>query len=119
MKAKLSLLAAAACALLLVLPVGAKNPPVTATIPGSATRGAWPAETLSGKITMVDPVQKIVVVQSNGVPYDLMVTSRTKIESGGQTMSLDGLSSDINQGVSVRFTPERRGDVASSITIGG
>jgi len=120
MKTKLSFLAAAACGLLLALPLAAASPaPVTATTGNSATRTAWPPETLSGKITMVDPSQKLVVVQSGGVPFDLMITPRTRIESGNQAVSMQGLNSDINQNVSVRFTPERRGDVASTINIGG
>ncbi|HTX34520.1 MAG TPA: hypothetical protein VME43_05845 [Bryobacteraceae bacterium] len=120
MKAKLSFLAGAACALLLAMPLAAANAPVKATIPNSADRTAWPPETLSGKITMVDPSQKLVVVQtSDGTPFDMMVTPKTRIESGNQAVSFQDLNGDMNKNVSVRFVPESRGDVARSINIGG
>jgi len=115
MKTKLSFLAGMASSLLLAIPLAAANGPAN-----SATRNAWPAETLSGKITMVDPAQNLVVVQTpDGVPFDMVLTPRTLIDSGNQRVTMKDLSGDINQNVSVRFVPERRGDVARSIEIGG
>lgn len=35
------------------------------------------------------------------------------------TLKLKGLTQDMNKGISVNFTPERRGDVAKSIRISG
>jgi hypothetical protein len=124
MKANLSFLASTACALLLALPLAAANGPATkANSPVTATtamRTAWPSETLSGKITMVDPAQKLLVVQtSDGIPFDMLLTGRTRIRSGDQSVTLQDLSGDTNKTVSVKFTPERRGDVAQSINIGG
>lgn len=102
------------------MPLAAADPPVTATVPHSADRSAWPPETLSGKITMVDPTQKLLVVRtSDGVSYDIVVTPGTRIESGSQAVTIQDLNADLNKTVSVRFTPERRGDVARSINIGG
>jgi hypothetical protein len=36
-------------------------------------RSAWPPETLSGKISMVDPDRKLVVVETpDGIPFDMV-----------------------------------------------
>ncbi len=108
---------------LLALPLGAAyKAPVTATVSDTngAMRAAWPPETLSGKISMVDPAQKLVVIQTpDGTPYDIIVTGRTRIESGDQRVGVQDLSGYTNKTVSVRFTPESRGDVASSMNLGG
>jgi len=110
MRLNVSTLAAAGCALLLAIPVMAAMP--------SARRNAWPAETLSGMITMVEPGEKLLVVEdTDGVPFDIVVTGKTRIESGGHAISLKDLQSMANKGVSIRFIPERRGDVAASIRI--
>lgn len=123
MKTNLSFLAAAACALLLALPLSAANATAANThnnMKPAMERAAWPPETLSGKIMMVDPAQNLVVVQtSDGTPFDMVVTPRTRIESGDQRVSLSTLSGDTNQSVSVHFIPESRGDVARSISLGG
>ncbi len=69
---------------------------------------------------MVDPAHKMVVVQSSdGVPYDLDVTAHTRIRSGDRSIDWSGLSGNVNKSVSVKFVPERKGDVATSIRIGG
>jgi hypothetical protein len=84
------------------------------------TRSAWPAETLSGTIEMVDPGQKLVVVEG---PYkalfDMVVTPETRIKAGHRVLRIDDLSRYQNQPVSIRFVPERRGDVAQSMEISG
>ncbi|HUI80883.1 MAG TPA: hypothetical protein VLY24_23315 [Bryobacteraceae bacterium] len=122
MRAIATFLAGTACALLLAVSLPA------ASAPGSnsdqkATAEAqreWPAEMLSGRIMMVDPNQKLVVVQTpDGVPFDMVVTSKTRIESGDQAMTFKDLSNDVNKNVSVRFRPEGRGDIARSIQING
>jgi hypothetical protein len=123
MKAILTTLATAACALLVAIPATAANQPAAKT--GKATtktavRSVWRPETLSGKIAMVDPARKLVVVTApDGTPFDMVLTSKTRIKSGDQAITLNQLSGDKDQSVSVRFTPERRGDVARSIRIGG
>ena len=81
-------------------------------------REAWAAQTLSGKIAMVDPQQNLLVVtDSSGTPFDLKVTHATAIRSGSERLTLDQLNGDVNHNVSVRFIPERSGDIASSIQI--
>ena len=111
MKSKLSILAVAACALWVPFPIRAAS---------NNTAKAWPAETLSGKITMVDPGEKLVVLQTpDGVSYDMVVGAKTRIVSGNQALTLQDLAGDRNQAASVKFTPKGRGDVAQSIQVGG
>ena len=86
----------------------------------AAARRVWPAETLSGTIMMVDPAINTVVIQtSGGVPFDMVVGRNTRIESGDRAITLQDLQRDMNKGVSVRFVPERRGDVARTIRLNG
>ena len=118
----------AGCALMLVIPLAAANGPAAkssspATSKASTvatSRSAWPPETLSGRITMVDPAKKLVVVKApDGVLFDMVVNTRTVIKSGDQTIGLQELSRDLNKNASIKFIPERRGDVARSIHITG
>jgi hypothetical protein len=107
MKTKLSMLGIAASALLLAGPL-------------VAAQNSWPSETLSGKIVMVVPNQKLVVVKTHdGIPFDIDVTSHTRIKSGDRSMALKDLTQDLNKQVSVTFVPERHGDIARSIQVGG
>lgn len=120
----LSFLAGTACAVLLTIPLTAAATTAAKTqktnAKAAAVPSAWPPETLSGKITLVDSDQKLVVVQTaDGVPYDIDVTARTLIKSGDQSVALKDLTQDMNKTVSVSFIPERRGDVAKKIQIGG
>jgi hypothetical protein len=102
-RAKSIVLAAAASLLTTVIPLNAAA-----------------METISGKIAMVVPGKKLVVVKtSDGVTYDMDVNSRTKIESGGQSVALKDLTQDTNDNVSVKFTAGRRGDIARTIQING
>jgi hypothetical protein len=59
------------------------------------------------------------VDDSSGVPFDLTITPRTHIESGDRALSFQDLSQYQDKSVSIKFVPERRGDVAQSIRIGG
>ncbi|HEX3744435.1 MAG TPA: hypothetical protein VHW09_10915 [Bryobacteraceae bacterium] len=112
MKKQFSMLATAAGAILLAIPLCAAN--------HTAGRNVWPAETLSGKITIVEPATHTVVIQTaGGVPFDMVITGNTRIEKGNQTLTMQDLKQDMNQNVSVRFVPESRGDVARSIQLNG
>jgi hypothetical protein len=84
-----------------------------------ATRGTWPPETLAGKIMMVDPAKNLVIVKGpDGVPFDMVVTPSTRITSGDHDrLALKDLKLDNLKSVSVRFIPERAGDVARSIQV--
>lgn len=123
MNARLPFLAATVSAMLLAIPLSAANQPAAKSnshAAKSAVRGAWPPETISGKVAMVDPGRKLVVVETqSGIPFDMVLTTRTRIKSGDQSISLTQLTQDQSQSVSVRFIPERRGDFATSIQING
>jgi hypothetical protein len=125
MRVKSSILAAAACALLTAIPMtAATNETTTKTNKNTKTavvqRAAWPPETVTGKIAKVDPDRKLVVVETpSGVPFDMVVTKKTRIESGNHAITLKELTRDMNRNASVKYTPERRGDVARSIQLGG
>ena len=124
-KSMLTWLGLIACAALLTVPlVGSQKAMRTAenakAQSNGAERSAWPPETLTGKIMMVDPAQHILVIQdSSGVPFDMVVTRATQIRSGDEKLKLGDLSSDVSKNVSLKFVPERRGDVARSIQLNG
>ena len=105
-----SLLGLAACAVLLTAaPVASAK----------TVRQAWPAETLTGQIVAVDPSKDLVIVKSDGVPFDMDVRASTRIQSGNQRLTLKDLSSDLKRNVSVHYVPERSGDIARSIQLMG
>lgn len=112
-----------ACVLMVTATAAEKpNPDVTKTKTTSVRtiRAAWPAETLTGKIMMVDPAQKLVIVQGpEGVPFDVLVTPSTRIKSGDQKLALKDLTLDKQKSVSIRFIPERAGDIARTIHVTG
>jgi hypothetical protein len=78
-------------------------------------------QTLSGTISMVEAQQKVVVVtDSSGTPFNIRVTKGTKIEVGGKKSSLDDLSGQTSQQVSVKYRDHlNEGLVAQSIIVGG
>lgn len=85
-----------------------------------SARAAWPAENLSGTIMMVDPNLNLVVVQGpDKVPFDMRVARSTQIRMGDKTLTLQDLTQDKNDSVSVRFVPTASGDVARTIQIAG
>lgn len=128
MKIKCSNIAITACAFMLAVPLISADRPTasTSTTTGkkmtatTSMRNAWKPETLTGKITSVDPDRNLMIVETkDGIPFDMLVTPNTRIKSGDRGLDLKDLRQDVNKNVSVRFTPERRGDVASSIQVNG
>jgi len=121
MRTQFSILATAACALLLAIPLAAADSPASKSAKKpAAVRSMWPPETVFGTIMIVDPSLKTVVVQtSGGVPFDMVVTRNTRIKSGDRAITLQDLKQDTNKGVSVKFVPERRGDIARTIQLNG
>ena len=102
MKVKWSILANSGCALMLAIPLtAASGPAASATknvMPAVAMRNAWLPETLSGKITIVDPVKRLVVVKvPDGVTFDIVVTAKTRIKSGDHTVAIKDLMLDVNR----------------------
>lgn len=119
-----STLAIAACAFMLAIPLTAAGGSAEKTnkkiAANASRRTAWKSETLSGKITTVAPDQHLLVFETpEGVPFDMVVTDATRIKAGDQHIRLEDLQQDLNRNVSVTFTPERRGDVATSIKTNG
>lgn len=78
-------------------------------------------QSLSGTISMVEAQQKVVVVtDSNGTPFNIMVGKGTKIEVSGKKGTLDDLSSQTSQQVSVKYRDRLdKGLTAVSIEVGG
>jgi hypothetical protein len=116
------ILAGPVCALVLVMTAAAADKPPAAVIDvhSTALRSAWPPENLSGTMVMANPKADFVVVKGpDGVPFDMTITPKTHIWSGDRKVSLENLEHYRNKQVSVRFVPERRGDVAESIRITG
>ncbi len=95
-----------------------------ATSPAAAQAGKGdtlgPAETLSGKITLVDTAQKLLVVEgARGVTYSFVLRAGTRISSGGQKVKLDELPAHKGKQASVKFVPTRRGNLAQAVEITG
>lgn len=77
-----------------------------------------PAETLTGKIALVEAKQNLLIVEgTGGVTYSFVVRPGTKITAAGQKVKLEDLSGRKGASVSVRFVPTRRGNVARSVDI--
>lgn len=91
--------------------------------PGSETtvQARWSSykpETIEGNISMVVVDQKLVVVtSSDGVPYNFVVTKRTKVQIGGTPSSFDDLTGQTHKQASVTFVPRRNGNIAQSISV--
>ena len=77
----------------------------------------WPAENVSGSIAMVDPSQKLLIVKGDSTIFDFVITPRTRIMDGNKRVTLAQLNAKDNGQVKVHFVPERKGDVAASITL--
>ena len=118
---KKNILIALAAAALVSIPAFCATAPTNSKVAKTSrktTRAAWRPETLSGKISMVDPARRLVVIQdSNGVPFDMVVKRSTQIKSANGTLKLTDLNSDMNRDASIKFVPERRGDVAETIRV--
>jgi glucose/arabinose dehydrogenase len=82
---------------------------------------AVPSESISGTLSMVDADKHLVVVtDSNGIPFDLKVTGRTRIMVDGKRAKLVDLSSATSKQATVKYRSEKQaGDIASSIEVGG
>jgi hypothetical protein len=73
-------------------------------------------ETLTGRLYMVEPAQKLVVVKDSGdIPFDITVTRHTKILVNNQTAELANLKDHVNSPVTIQFVPRDQGDFAQTI----
>jgi len=103
--------------ILCLLVAGAVSPAAGQGAKGDAL---GPAETLSGKIAIVDTAQKLLVVEgARGVTYSFVLRAGTRITSGGQKVKLDELSAHKGKQASIKFVPTRRGNLAQTIEITG
>jgi hypothetical protein len=93
--------------------------PAAVAAPNSTShRDRWPAENLSGRIAAVYPAKDLVIVKDpSGTTFDLIVSPGTRIRAGTEKLTLTDLASKTNGQVSVRYVPERKGDVAASIKL--
>jgi len=124
MKRKISTtLSAFCCALLLGAAPGiasSKSENKADKAPARADHQMWSPVTLSGTISMVDPAERLVVVRdSTGVPFDVVVTHATRIRSGDQKLTLSELASKTDKAVSITIVPEKRGDMGKMIEVTG
>ncbi|MGB9605892.1 MAG: hypothetical protein ACPL88_08450 [Bryobacteraceae bacterium] len=77
-----------------------------------------PVETLSGAIMMVEVDKRILIVKgAAGVPYSFVITPATKITAEKQRLKLADLASRVDQRVTVRFVPTRKGNIARSVEL--
>ncbi|MGA3242114.1 MAG: hypothetical protein ABSG03_38160 [Bryobacteraceae bacterium] len=114
----IALTAAALVSIPAICPAASTTTAKAAKTAPQAPRAMPRPETLSGKITMVDPARKLVVVQdSSGVPFDMVVSQSTRIKSASGPINWNDLNSDLNRNASIQFVPERRGDVAQTINV--
>lgn len=92
----------------------------SSTAGSSAAERNWNSfrpETLSGTVTLIDADQNLVVLTSDGIPYNFKVTKATKIEVAGSQASFNDLVSQTQKEASVTFIARPTGNVAKSITV--
>jgi len=119
----LTIVTALCCALLLGAVPGiasSKSGNEAKKAPARADHQMWSPVTFSGTISMVDPAERLVVVRdSTGVPFDVVVTHATRIRSGDQKLTLPELAAQTDKAVSVTLIPEKRGDMGKMIQVRG
>jgi hypothetical protein len=101
--------------------VRAANQPASKTQAKTASSQALAkAETLTGSIMMVDQKSNVVVVKdSRGTTFDIVVTRGTRLRAGNEPIHFKDLSTDTKKPVTIKFVPERSGDIAQSIKVTG
>lgn len=77
-------------------------------------------QSVSGTLSMVDATQKVIVVtDSDGTPFNFTVGKGAKIEVSGKKGTLDDLSGQTNQQVSVKYRDHLdKGLTAVSVSVG-
>lgn len=94
----------------------AKNPQ-SATNTVRAKWNSYKPETIEGRISIIDVNQKVMVVESSGVPYDITITGTTKIEVNGTPSNFNDLVGQTQKQAKVTFIPRPKGDIAQSISV--
>lgn len=77
-------------------------------------------QSVSGTLSIVDATQKVIVVtDSDGTPFNFTVGKGAKIEVSGKKGTLDDLSGQTNQQVSVKYRDHLdKGLTAVSVSVG-
>lgn len=92
--------------------------PRRATSTVLAEWNSYKPETIEGTISMIEVDQKLIIVEaSGGVPFDLTVTPKTKIEINGTSATFDQLVEQTQKQATVTFVARPNGDVAQSISV--
>jgi hypothetical protein len=75
-------------------------------------------EQLSGTISFIGASDREVTLRgSNGVPYDFVLTPKSKVDLAGHKISPQQLASDKGKNATVRFVPTARGNIARAVQI--
>ncbi len=117
-KLSIAILATASCALLLAMPAAVAEKPAPAakkTAHAAAMRrNAWPAETMTGKIESVNSDEHMVIVEgANDVPFDMIVTAKTRITYGERRITLQDLAKDQSKTATIISSSYRSGAAMS------
>lgn len=91
--------------------------PAPASSAAERNWNSYQPETLSGTISMFDAQQHVMVLKSEGVPYNFKITKATKIEIGGARATFAELTNQTGSSASVTFVARRNGDFAKSVTV--
>lgn len=86
----------------------------------NTVRAEWSSynpETIEGTISMIIVDQKVMVVEASGVPYDITITGKTKIEINGTPSTFNDLVGQTQKQATVTFLPRPDGDIAQSVSI--
>jgi hypothetical protein len=77
--------------------------------------------TASGTLSTVDTNGKLLIMtESDGTPFDFVVTKATHIQVNGQKGTLDSLAGQASHQVTIKFRDHlKRGLVAQSVEVGG
>lgn len=91
--------------------------PQTATNTVRAEWDSYKPETIEGRISMIEVNQKVMVMDVSGVPYDITITGKTKIEINGTASTFNDLVGQTEKQATVTFVARRNGDIAQSVSI--
>ncbi len=72
---------------------------------------------LEGRIHMVEPESRLLVVERNSIPYNFNVTSDTRILIGYQSATTEQLAARKGAPVTVEYRATRKGNIAEEINV--
>jgi hypothetical protein len=79
-----------------------------------------PDEELTGYISIVEPMENLLIVEKNSVPYNFKINSETRITVGMRhwPANLEDLEARKGHWVRVKFTPTSEGNIAREVAVG-